>query len=209
MDDCSERVRTSNFLSATVLSCRESNSHRRSGRDTDKTVLSCLAWRCELALSRRVYLEKVGRVGEFRRRFFDLVVGRSEFYQRLVVVEAARQLLERVLGDVDELDLAQLAHGVRQPAAQIISQVAYFQKNEANYSEILRRGLLQLSASTRTKFGEGRSHMRVLPPGTLCPTTSAPCLILSSSENCLHHSILVKLLTFDDFRVSLCALASG
>ena len=82
-------------------------------------------------------------------------------------------------------------------------------KNEANYSEILRRGLLQLSASTRTKFGEGRSHMRVLPPGTLCPTTSAPCLILSSSENCLHHSILVKLLTFDDFRVSLCALASG
>jgi len=32
--------------------CRESCSHRRSGRDTDKTVLSasCLAWRCELAL---------------------------------------------------------------------------------------------------------------------------------------------------------------
>ena len=101
-----------------------------------------------------MYLEKVGRVGEFRRRFFDLVVGRSEFYQRLVVVEAARQLLERVLGDVDELDLAQLTHRVRQPAAQIISQVAYLQKNEANYSEILRRGLLQLSASTRTKFGE-------------------------------------------------------
>ena len=25
------------------------NSHRRSGRDTDKTVSSCLAWRCELA----------------------------------------------------------------------------------------------------------------------------------------------------------------
>ena len=82
-------------------------------------------------------------------------------------------------------------------------------KNEANYSGVLRPGLLQLSASTRTKFGEGRSHMRVLPPGTLCPTTSAPCLILSSSENSLHHSILVKLLTFNDFRVSLCALASG
>jgi len=49
LDDCSERVQTSNFLSATVLSCRESNSHRQSGRDTDKTVLSCLAWRCELA----------------------------------------------------------------------------------------------------------------------------------------------------------------
>ena len=37
-------------LSSTVLCCRKCNSHRRSGRDTDKTVLSCLAWRCELAL---------------------------------------------------------------------------------------------------------------------------------------------------------------
>ena len=43
LDDCSERVQTSNFLSVTVLSCRESNSHRRSGRDADKTVLSCMA----------------------------------------------------------------------------------------------------------------------------------------------------------------------
>ena len=51
LDDCSERVQTSHFLSATVLSCPESNSHRRSGRDTDKTVLSSLAWRCEFALS--------------------------------------------------------------------------------------------------------------------------------------------------------------
>ena len=50
LDDCSERVQTSNFLSATVLSCRKSNSYRRSGRDTDKTVLSCPAWRCELTL---------------------------------------------------------------------------------------------------------------------------------------------------------------
>jgi len=25
------------------------SSHRRSGHDTDETVLSCLAWRCELA----------------------------------------------------------------------------------------------------------------------------------------------------------------
>ena len=49
MDDCSGRVQTSDFLSATVLSCRESSSRRRSGRDADKTVLSCLAWRCELA----------------------------------------------------------------------------------------------------------------------------------------------------------------
>jgi len=50
LGDCSERVQTSNFLSATVLSW-ESNSHRRSGRDTDKTVLSCLAWRRELTLT--------------------------------------------------------------------------------------------------------------------------------------------------------------
>jgi len=51
--DCSERVHTSNFSvgDSLQLSC-ESNSHRRSGRDADKTVLSCLAWRCELA-SRR------------------------------------------------------------------------------------------------------------------------------------------------------------
>ena len=49
LDNCSERVQISNtnFLSATVLSCRESNSHCQSGRDTDKTVLSYLAWRCE------------------------------------------------------------------------------------------------------------------------------------------------------------------
>ena len=39
-----DRVRTSNSLLETVLSCRESNSHRRSGRDADKTVLLCLAW---------------------------------------------------------------------------------------------------------------------------------------------------------------------
>jgi len=45
LDDCSERVRTSNFLSATVLSCRESSSHRRSGRDTDKTRRFCRVWR--------------------------------------------------------------------------------------------------------------------------------------------------------------------
>jgi len=50
LDDCSERVQTSNFLSATVLSCQKSNSYRRSGRDTDKTVLSCPAWRCKLTL---------------------------------------------------------------------------------------------------------------------------------------------------------------
>jgi len=51
LDDCSERVQTSNFLSATVLSCRESSSHRQSGHDTDKTVLSCLEWWSELAFT--------------------------------------------------------------------------------------------------------------------------------------------------------------
>ena len=44
MDDCAKRVQTSSFLSATVFSRRESNSHRRSRHHT------CLAWRCELAL---------------------------------------------------------------------------------------------------------------------------------------------------------------
>jgi len=51
LGDCSGSVRTSNFLSATVLSCRKSSSHHRRGRDTDKTVLSCLTWRCEFAFT--------------------------------------------------------------------------------------------------------------------------------------------------------------
>jgi len=51
LDDCCERVQTSNFLSATVFSCWESNSRFRSGRDADKTVLSCLTWLCELAFT--------------------------------------------------------------------------------------------------------------------------------------------------------------
>jgi len=55
----------------------------------------------------------------------------------------------------------------------------------------------------------GRSHMRVLPPGTLCPTTPAPWLILSSPENCWNHIILVKLLTLVDFCVFLGVLAFG
>ena len=38
LDYCSKRVQTSNFLSATVLSCRECNSRRRSGRNIDTTV---------------------------------------------------------------------------------------------------------------------------------------------------------------------------
>jgi len=40
LDDCSERVQTSDFLSATVLSFRESNSYRR--RRQDSLVVSCV-----------------------------------------------------------------------------------------------------------------------------------------------------------------------
>ena len=61
LDDCPERVQTSYFLPATVLSCRESNSRRLSGHDTDKTVLSCLARRCELALRQTSYQNDVWR----------------------------------------------------------------------------------------------------------------------------------------------------
>jgi len=51
LDDCSERAQT------TVLSCREYNSHRRNGRDTDNTILSTslsqsrAEWRCELTVT--------------------------------------------------------------------------------------------------------------------------------------------------------------
>jgi len=50
LDDCSERVQTFSVGDG-LPSCRESNSHRRSGRGTDRTVSSCLAWRRELASS--------------------------------------------------------------------------------------------------------------------------------------------------------------
>ena len=53
LDDCSERVPTSNSPSATVSSYREFDSYHRSGRDADKTVSSCLAWRCEFASKQR------------------------------------------------------------------------------------------------------------------------------------------------------------
>jgi len=53
LDNCYWRVLTSNFLSATVLSCRESSSHRRGRQDADRTVLSGLVWQCELGISER------------------------------------------------------------------------------------------------------------------------------------------------------------
>jgi len=46
LDNCSERVQTSNVPSATVLSSRESNSHCR-----DSFIWS--GWRCELDISYR------------------------------------------------------------------------------------------------------------------------------------------------------------
>ena len=64
LDDCSERVQSSNVLSATVLSCRESNSQRRGGRDTDKTVLSRLVCRCESASLLTAYI-----AGSVQQRF--------------------------------------------------------------------------------------------------------------------------------------------
>ena len=41
------------FCSPTVLSCRESSSYRRGRHDADRTVLSGLAWRCELGIRGR------------------------------------------------------------------------------------------------------------------------------------------------------------
>ena len=43
------RLESKRPLSASPELSRESSSRRRSGRDTDETVLSRLAWRCELA----------------------------------------------------------------------------------------------------------------------------------------------------------------
>ena len=46
-------------LSVSLSDRRESHSHRRGGRDTDKTVLSCLAWRCELGFKRNCDDEQI------------------------------------------------------------------------------------------------------------------------------------------------------
>jgi len=45
VDDCSERVHAADFQSAAVLSCRESSSHSRGGRDTGT------ARRCDCGLA--------------------------------------------------------------------------------------------------------------------------------------------------------------
>ena len=42
--------------------------------------------------------------------------------------------------------------------------------------------LVWLESTATAAMASGRSHMRVLPLGTLCRTTSAPWLILSSSD---------------------------
>ena len=74
---------------------------------------------------------------------------------------------------------------------------------------ILQKGKISLPPHRWTTLYHGcarssaswRSHMWVIPPGTLCPTASAPWLILSSSENCWNLTLLVKLLTLVDFCV--------
>ena len=63
-----------------------------------------------------------------------------------------------------------------------------------NHAHLPPRRRTTLYHGCARSSASGRSHMRVLPPGTLCPTTSAPWLILSSSENCLKYTILVKFL---------------
>ena len=55
----------------------------------------------------------------------------------------------------------------------------------AGYAHLPHHRWTTLYHGCARSSASGRSHMRVdLPPGTLCPTTSAPWLILSSSENC-------------------------
>ena len=54
----------------------------------------------------------------------------------------------------------------------------------AGYAHLPPHRWTTLYHSCARSSASGRSHMRVLPPGTLCPTTSAPSLILSSSEKC-------------------------
>jgi len=107
--------------------------------------------------------------------------------------------------------LVHAIHYGRSPAylTETVSQSAPAD-HVAGYTLIFHviEGLLSIHGCERSS-ASGRSHMRVLPPGTLCPTTSAPSLILSSSENCLNHTILVKLLTFVDFCVFLGVLAFG
>jgi len=55
---------------------------RRSGLDTDKTVLSCMAWRCELALgpigllqsaSGQAYSKEFFRGAQFQKFMYDVM----------------------------------------------------------------------------------------------------------------------------------------
>ena len=70
-----------------------------------------------------------------------------------------------------------------------ISKYRHMNYNVTLSADRVRSGLRSSSTSSMDyslprSSASGRSHMRVLPPGALCPTTSAPWLILSSSENC-------------------------
>ena len=62
-------------------------------------------------------------------------------------------------------------------------------RNNATSVSVSVSVCLSLLSTTATRG----SHTRVLPPGTLCPTTSAPWLILSSLGS--NQTILVKFLT--------------
>jgi len=63
LDNCYWRAQTSDFLSATVLSCRECTSHRRGRRNTRRTFLSGLAWRYELDATLHARLHGLTGVG--------------------------------------------------------------------------------------------------------------------------------------------------
>jgi len=97
LDDFSERVRTSNFPSPTVLRCRESNSHRRDRQDTDRTVLSGLAWRCELDITEHVVARLPARIAIVYAR-------KCEEKKRKSTVLFSQDLLVDVRNDLAQFD---------------------------------------------------------------------------------------------------------
>ena len=87
LDDCSERT---NFLSAIVLSCRESNSHRRSKRTQTKQFCRvCLAWRCELVFTR---FNDQGEIWQIER-----ILGQQNERYRNVSLQQCSRSRKRVL----------------------------------------------------------------------------------------------------------------
>ena len=97
LDDFSERARTSNFSSPTVLRCRESNSHRRGRQDMDRTVLSGLAWRCELDITEHVVARLPARIAIVYTR-------KCEEKKRKSTVLFSQDLLVDVRNDLAQFD---------------------------------------------------------------------------------------------------------